>query len=125
MSEGIIEAIIAFFEHAAGELWSRGRPRLPRRGTQLRARKRAKLSGRDLRPEPEAAGFVAYLPSQTIVRVDDMTGEDAAGLWVRPMGDILTLVPAECRASAAAYGYAFEIPPGIMTEYFEVVSPAI
>ena len=116
--------LLRFLEHV-GELWGGSSRKLPSRGTQYRVRKCVTLPGRDLRPDSTAARFLASLPSQAIVRVEHVSGEDGNGLWVRPTEpDMLRIVPPECRAAAAACGYAFEVPPGIMLEYFETLPSA-
>ena len=123
-----LEAFAGFVEHGLGEIaphWFDRRPRPPRRGTQLCNRERIRLTGQDLRPDGMAEGFALDLPKRTILRVEESRRLGPDSVWVRPMRtDLLDRLPASQRQAARAYGFALEIPPGIINMHYELLPPA-
>ena len=124
----LLEAFAGFLEHGLGEIAPRwlDRPRrLPRRGTQLCNRERIRLKGQDLRPEGLAEGFALDLPKRTILRVEEVPRLGRDSVWVQPVRtDLLNALPASQRQAARAYGFALEIPPGIVKAQFEILLAA-
>jgi hypothetical protein len=124
----ILEGFVGFLEHGAGELlphWLDRPQRLPRRGTHLCNRERLRLNGQDLRPDGVAEGFAVDLPKRTILRVEELRRLGRESVWVQPLRtDLLAALPASQRQAAFAYGFALEIPPGILKAQFEILSAA-
>jgi len=124
----LLEAIVGLLEHGLGEIaphWL-DRPRhVPRRGTHLCNRERMRLKGQDLRPEGTAEGFALELPKRTILRVEELPSLGRDSVWVQPMRtDLLDALPPSQRRAARAYGFALEIPPGIVKTQFEILPTA-
>lgn len=120
------EVVTGLIEHL-GELTHLvlSEPSLPSQGTVLRSRTPVRLVGQDLRTDGGAQAIVLQLPASATVRVVRLPSLAAEGLWVQPTDPrTIDLLPAECRQGAAAYGYAFDVPPGILGTQFEIVVAA-
>jgi hypothetical protein len=113
-----LDNLVAFLD-LAGELLSDhpSRATTLARGTRLQARRQLDLVGRDRRPN-DAEAFVIRLPRGAHCRVERL----GASVWVEPLdSDIASLVPAECRAAARAYGFLLEVAPRSLEEDFRRV----
>lgn len=94
-------------------------PGVPGEGTQLCVTRSAVVRGRDLRERDLAADFAYALPIGALVRVGRPGPQTLDGFWVRPI-DVghVERVPPEMRASARAFGYMLDIPPGLLRTHF-------
>ena len=123
--EALFDALLAFLEHGAAELLPGLTERRvsPRPGTVLISRRTLRVSGRDMRSDGAAEGFILRLPARSVVRVEPF-GESVDELWVRPMdAAVVEQLSAPQRRCATLYGYLLEIPPGNWRSSFDVVKP--
>lgn len=83
------------------------------RGMRLVSRKPLELAGRDCSPHAQA--FIVRLPRGAHCRVENFD----ASVWVTPLdSDSASLVPAEYRQAARAYGFLLEVAPGSLEDSF-------
>lgn len=111
----LLDGLAGFLDLAGELLFGLSRDPMPMaRGTRLQSRKQLDLVGCDRRLH-DAQGFIVRLPRGAHCRVESL----GASVWLEPLdSDIASLVPAECRQAARAYGFLLEVAPGSLEESF-------